>query len=81
MCKNMGPKDEVWACNICNLTGLVPAEVAEKCIHPGCDKPPLKRGPLCQEHGCFKCGEVILADTEDWDEPLCDECYESSRWN
>jgi hypothetical protein len=29
------------------------------------------------------CGGVILADTEDWDTPLCYECYEkapSSLW-
>lgn len=25
------------------------------------------------------CGGVILADTEDWDIPLCYECYEKSN--
>ena len=29
---------------------------------------------------CTKCGyKYILADTEDWDEPLCHSCYEERK--
>lgn len=61
-----------------------------KCLHPcACDKDPCPhhgpkclnpslQGGLCKEHGCRRCGGVILADTEDHDNPLCFECYEAS---
>lgn len=69
MCKSA---DEVFACTMCNGTREVPRHMAEECIHPGCHKPPFGRGPLCREHGCVTCGEVILADYEE--DRWCDEC-------
>jgi len=44
------------------------------CLNPDCSNPKFKKGPLCIEHGCQRCGGIILADTEDWDAPLCAEC-------
>lgn len=43
------------------------------CTHHGrrCTNPPLPGG-LCAEHGCVKCGHVILANYED--ERLCHDC-------
>ena len=31
--------------------------------------------PDCNKDALCKCGGIILADTEDWDTPLCSECY------
>ena len=45
-----------------------------KCYHPSCTNTPLLMG-LCVEHGCTRCGGVILADTEEWAKPLCYECW------
>ncbi len=36
-------------------------------------------GPFCKEHGCAKCGNVILADSEDGPELLCIEHYEEAE--
>lgn len=41
---------------------------------PRCTNPPLPQG-LCAEHGCRRCGGVILADTEDWERPVCYDCF------
>ena len=58
-----------------------------ECYHPcGCPESPCPRhGPrctntplllgLCAEHGCSRCGGVILADTEDWKRPACYDCF------
>lgn len=48
----------------------------DPCPHhgPKCTNTPLPLG-LCAEHGCTKCGGVILVDTEDWDSPLCYDCW------
>jgi len=29
-----------------------------------------------EKSDCCPCGGIILADTEDWDTPLCHECWE-----
>ena len=40
-------------------------------IPTGCTDPAVTGGPFCARHGCTICGGVILADTEDWNFPLC----------
>ena len=73
MCKDM---DELLTpCPMCRDTEKVPASFAALCMHPGCPNPPYKDGGQCQEHGCRRCGGVILADTEDWKRPACFNCF------
>lgn len=62
-------------CFYCRGTGRVPQHVADRCIHYDCKAPPFKNGPLCIEHGCHRCGGVILADTEEWVLPVCCDCW------
>ena len=33
----------------------------------------------CKTHGCSICGWVMLADTEDWKHPLCEQCFEELK--
>lgn len=49
-----------------------------KCIHTDCLNDKFKNGPMCINHGCQRCGGIILADTEDWDAPLCYKCAPAS---
>jgi hypothetical protein len=73
MCKDA---DELLTpCPMCADTEVVPSSVATLCIHPDCANPPFDRGPQCQEHGCRRCGGIILADTEDWERPACADCF------
>ncbi len=79
-CPFCADMDEVWACSLCGGRGVVPKDVAAECMHPGCEEAIYEDGPLCQKHGCVKCGAVIMADYED--ERLCDECGDKKyRWN
>jgi hypothetical protein len=41
----------------------------------GCQIASTGDAQLCKEHGCHYCGMVQLADCEDWDHPLCFDCF------
>ena len=49
-----------------------------------CGMPELMLKP-CKVHGCARCGDVILVDTEDWEKPVCFECWRdvgaNSNWH
>jgi hypothetical protein len=32
----------------------------------------------CRTHGCWDCGNIMLADTEDWHHHYCVECWEKA---
>lgn len=53
---------------------MTPTTEPRRCGTPNCTRPAHPDGWLCTAHGCRRCGHVILADTEDWPEPLCFQC-------
>lgn len=47
-----------------------------RCSRCGCDGDDPDDGKPCPGQRCA-CGGIILADSDDWDEPVCDDCYEA----
>ena len=48
-----------------------------KCYEPSCTIAVPESSMRCRRHGCSWCGGVVLADSEEWSEPLCYDCFET----